>query len=253
MWIGGIEIRMMDILTITWLSCTLKALTELHADYNLHQGLVLTEGDLECLLYHYLMNQAELSGRHPSKDDQHGETPKFSTTYVHSQVTWFKPDELSGFEVDLTICDPKWLEVENLDHFGRDPNKAYAYDGECLAIEVKFLRHKRDARSKSTEDYRKFRDDLIPAKLHNIRSGVYQRSTEQNIAFVSVVGCKTQEIFNKAKYFIGKQLSYDENPCPWNLFTCLFGPREIVWCNKKLLNYYMTHLELGTYERRNGR
>lgn len=222
----------MNELTRNWLAATQKAIRSLQRKYSDCRGLLLTEGDLECHLFHELLNQPGLSGYHHSKNDTFylDETHNLDlkTTYVHSQITWFKPRKKSGFEVDITICDPAKLEVINIELFEEYTSKGFAYDGECVAIEIKCIRRAGDAKSKCTEDYIHLRDHLIPAKLQNIINGRYEISSPDNIAFVTVVGCKNKEAFDNAKPYLGKQL-VEGAVCPENLFICLFYQDEIIW------------------------
>ncbi len=231
----------MDELTASWVEATKRALKALQNKYRVNRGLLLTEGDLECHLFSELLKQDELSGYHDSMSGKYCGAPvdgaQLKTTFVHSQVTWFKPDQKSGFEVDLTIGDPAKLEVKNIELFGQYTSKGFAYDGECVAIELKFIRSEEDIRYKAHEDYLKLRDRLIPAKIENIAK-VYKISSEDNIAFISIVGCKDEEIFKKAKHYLGKHLSDMSTPCPENLFVGVFYQDEIMWDKNTLINEY---------------
>lgn len=231
----------MDSLTASWVEATKKALTSLQKKYEIYRGLLLTEGDLECHMFSELLQQKELSGYHSTKSGSYIGIPfngaDYKSTFVHSQVTWFKPGEKSGFEVDLTISDPAKLEVKNIELFDKYTSKGFAYDGECVAIELKFIRDESDASQKAHQDYLKLRDKLIPSKLANIGSQ-YNISTADNIAFISVVGCKDKEIFKKAKHYLGKHLCATNKSCPENLLIWLFYQDEIIWDKNSLMAAY---------------
>ena len=223
----------MDKLTQGWIEATKSAIESLQRKYKLNRGMLLTEGDLECHLFHELLQQPVLSGFHLSKNDSFwgndNNALELRTTFVHSQVTWFKPQKKSGFEIDITIGDPAKLEVINIELFEEYTHKGFAYDGECVAIELKFIRSESNAKSQATEDLIHLRDNVIPAKLKNIIDQKYKISTSENIAFVTVVGCKDEKIFNTSKAYIGKQLCNDDKMCPGNLLVCLFYQDEIIW------------------------
>jgi len=224
-----------------WLEAVRKAILKLQQEYYLNRGMLLTEGDLECHLFNKLLQEEELKGYHNSKNDSFLNTGKGSelkTSYFHSQVTWFKPDKKSGFEVDLTICDPKLLEVVNIELFEEYTNKGFAYDGPCIAIEAKFIRDLKKANIFGQEDYIKFRDKLIPSKLENIKTKKYKLSNENNIAFVCVVGCKNKEIFERAKYYLGKHLADESKKSYRNLFPYIFYQDDIIWDKAKLITDY---------------
>lgn len=231
----------MEPLTESWIDATKKAIQIIHDQYGKNRGMLLTEGDLECHLFAKLLDQESITGFHETKDSpiisENGDIV-LNSTYVHSQVTWFLPEKQSGFEVDLTICDPAKLEVINIELFEEYPHKGFAYDGPCVAIEIKFIIDEKAALTLAHEDYLKLRDRLIPSKLTNIRAELYKISTENNIAFISIVGCKNREIFNKAKKYIGKHLITEGKPCPDNLLICLFYQDEIVWEKEDFIEYY---------------
>lgn len=217
--------------TLTWMKAVKNAINKLYKQYNLNKGMLLTEGDLECHLFNKLMQEKDLKGYHTSQNDTKHNKHKgedFKTSFIHSQVTWFKSEQKSGFEVDLTIGDPKYLEVINLDLFEEYTHKGFAYDGPCIAIELKFIReHSKPERY--DEDFFKLRDKLIPAKLENIIAEKYKVSNENNIAFITLVGCKNKELFDKVKTFHIKHLSDTTKPCHANMFVCIFYYDEIIW------------------------
>jgi len=230
--------------TNTWIKSLKQAINKLQKTYQVNRGMLLTEGDLECHIFNYLMNEKELNGYHKSKNDtfsNSGNGSELKTSFIHSQVTWFKPDKKSGFEVDLTIANPKNLEVINIELFEEWTSKGFAYDGPCIAIEVKFIRDLKKAKIYGQEDYLKFIDTLIPAKIKNIEDGRYLNSNMNNIAFVSVVGCKTKEIFDTAKHYLGKHIANPDKDSPNNLFPCIFYQDEIIWDKKRLISDYKSY------------
>lgn len=228
----------MDKLTASWVEATKNALRSLQSDYKNNKGLILTEGDLECHLFSRLLQQPELTGFHESANEN------ARTSKVHSQVTWFRPERSSGFEVDITLCNPKYLKALDIELIETFPSKGFIYDGECVAIEVKFIRHLSRFGAQVDEDFLNLRDELIPSKLKNIEKLRYKRSSPENIAFISIVGCKDTEIFEKAKIYLGKHISNPEKPCPANLFVFLFYQDEIILENTDLVNYYHEDLKM---------
>ncbi|WP_375191035.1 hypothetical protein [Chryseobacterium sp.] len=227
--------------TLSWYEATINAISKLRNEYQINRGMLLTEGDLECHLFNKLLQEDRLSGYHNSKNDSFfnsGNGSELKTSFVHSQVTWFKPGKKSGFEVDLTIGKPSDLEVINIELFEEWTSKGFAYDGPCIAIEIKFIRDKSKAKTYGQEDYIKFRDILIPAKLENIAKEKYVKSNNENIAFLCVIGCKNKEIFDIAKQYLGKHLADVRKPCPNNLFVCIFYQDEIIWDKNILIGDY---------------
>lgn len=231
----------MDQLTKKWLDATLDSIKSLQKKYNINRGMLLTEGDLECHMFSELMEHESLKGFYSSRiNSLRGNLESESnmlTSMIHSQVTWFNTMQYSGHRVDLTICDPQMLEVENIELFEGYPSKGFAYDGPVVAIELKFIRDASHPKQYD-EDYIKLRDKLIPDKLENIKQGKYTKSNPENIAFISIVGCKRKDEYEKCKYYLGKHLSNNVKPCPENLLVCVFYQDEIVFDKEELVKYF---------------
>lgn len=230
--------------TSQWLESVKNATLKLQEEYKSYRGMLLTEGDLECHLFNKLLLEQSLAGYHECKGNSIYRTGNGSgllTSFVHSQVTWFKPGRQSGFNVDLTIGDPNLLEIINIEFFEDYPHKGFAYDGPSIAVELKFIRHLSKASFCAQEDFLKMRDEFIPAIFKNIENDVYKSINFSNIAFICIVGCKNKEIFEKAKHYLGKHLSDSVKPCPENLSVCIFYQDEIIWDKEFLKHEYINY------------
>lgn len=178
--------------TKSWIIAVENAVNNLQKKYTFQTGMLLTEGDLVGYLFRELKEQGEISGYHKSKDG-------FLTSFIHSEVTWFKPDTQSGYEVDLFVCDPKNLEINKIEIFENHPHKGFAHDGPCIAIEAKFIRDNSNVRDLAQKDILKLKNDLIPHKYINIESNKYKIAKKENVAFISLIGCKNKSVFDSAK------------------------------------------------------
>lgn len=223
----------MIIQTKRWLVATKLAVANLQKNYASNRGLLLTEGDLECQLFSELLKQPGLNKVATALDC-------VDTTFVHSQMTWFKKNQKSGFEVDLTLCNPANMEANTVTIMVPEPNKGYAHDGPCVAIELKFIRDIGKASMVAHEDYLKLRDKLIPAKIANITNpnSLYHGSNLKNIAFISIVGCKDKTIFDKAMPYIGKHLADTTKTSYSFLHTCLFYQDKVEWDKQNFIQAY---------------
>ena len=123
------------------------SIDSLITEYRNNTKSLLTEGDLENLLYY-----------HCKKND----------LPIHSQITWFKDSRKSGYEVDLTILDEQKLYVEKFDEYDKlyynfeYPHKGYFYDGKIIGIELKFVRKNKDLKKKILCDLKKLNEKIIP-------------------------------------------------------------------------------------------
>lgn len=216
----------MDPKVRTWLDVVVRCLREIQNDFEVNRALLLTEGDLECELYRRLLDVEELAHYGATKRDG------WRTRFVHSQVTWFstKPDRTakhSGFEVDLTIFDPANIDVQTFAMDEYYPNKGYVHDGECIAIELKFIRTnaRQEVANRANYNFIKTVDRLRVEKNRLVESGHYQVANMNNVGFVVVVGCKTDAIFDMALEFL--QNAIENRPCPENVFPIMFSPTRV--------------------------
>lgn len=205
-----------------WVSVIENSIRELQADYSINKGLLLTEGDLECELYRRLTLYKDFCETSATK------TEGWSTNFVHSQVTWFrtKTDGThldSGFEVDLTIFDPANLDVQTFENENYYPNKGYFHDGECIGIEVKFIRDQSRSKviSAANCDYIKVVDRLDCSKRNLITSQRYTNVTMNDVAFIIVVGCKTETIYDLALETLERAVKKRE--MPQNVIAIIFS------------------------------
>ncbi|OVE53980.1 hypothetical protein [Chryseobacterium mucoviscidosis] len=167
----------------TWINTLESALLKLFSDYQKNRNLIITEGDLECLIFSY----AKLRG-----------------LPIHSQISWFKDDKKSGFELDLTILNEEKLSVEKFDEIDRliydfnYPHKGYFYDGETIGIELKFIRNADKFNHNILCDIIKINESIIPSKVKNINNGVYKISTLDTTKFYIVLGFKEERLLKIA-------------------------------------------------------
>jgi hypothetical protein len=211
----------LDKQTILWIQTVISCIKEIQNDFNNNKGLLLTEGDLECELYRRLNNKPIFSKRLKCINSE------WRTGFIHSQVTWFKPDRESGFEVDLTLLNPSKLDIQTFELAQQYPNKGFFYDGEAVAIELKFLRDNKEGKisNDAQSDYIKIIDELRIAKENLISNKKYFQANMNNVGFIVVVGCKTEDIYDfaitKLEYAMSKR------PCPKNVIPIIFSHSKI--------------------------
>ena len=207
----------MDKTTRKWIDIVISSVQEIQKDFNNNKGLLLTEGDLECILYNKLISNKEFVSNKKCKSSD------WKTGFVHSQVTWFKPDKDSGFEIDLTLLNPESLDIQTFEEVQNFPNKGFFYDGEAVAIELKFIRS--DINKKVSNDaqcdYIKIVDRLHTSIELLIKKNRYSRANIDNIGFITVVACKTDEIYNLAIQKLKSAIK--KRPRPDNVFPIIFS------------------------------
>lgn len=207
--------------TENWTKEIIKIIYYLKNQYSTYKGLILTEGDLECQLYKLLTNSDLFSGFEETK------TKDWKSGFVHSQVTWFKPGVDSGFRVDLTICEPKNIKIDNFELVEDYPNKGFFHDGKAIAIELKFIRHRslNKISNDAQEDYVKIIKKLKVAKDVLIKQGRYSNVTDKDLAYICLIVCKSKEIYDIALEKLNNAIS--KNSHPKNVFPIIFHHTEI--------------------------
>lgn len=221
---------------LEWLNSLDSIFGSIHNSYVGNRQAILTEGDLHCLCFAHLRNKFEEQNNVGHYKHQLFQLK--SRVSVHSEITWFRINQLSGFEVDITVWDDQFLKFDKFDTFEAYPHKGFAYDGPILGIEVKFIREYDNPVKQAITDYEKFIEKLIPAKLQNINDGLYKVCRPDLVKFVSVIGCKRTDHFNKAKEAIGRVLTEKPNKSPIAIKIYLFGPDEIISDETAFIRYY---------------
>jgi hypothetical protein len=220
----------MDRQTQQWIASVISSVKEIQTDFATNKGLLLTEGDLECELYRQLHSKLNFSTRKKCK------TSTWKTGFIHSQVTWFKPDRESGFEVDLTILNPEKLDINTFELARDYPNKGFFYDGETVAIELKFIRDGSSTKISNDAqcDYIKIVDELRIAKETLITSKKYFQANMDNVGFVIVVACKNDEIYQTALEKL--EATITKRACPTNVFPIIFSHTKMKIFNNSITN-----------------
>jgi hypothetical protein len=208
----------MDEIVINWIKKVDQSIYNLYEMYSTNKGNILTEGDLECHMFNNLITDSSLGQIQKTKSEG------YNSCSVHSQVTWFNQIRQSGYEVDLTIIDPAFLYPREIEMQEAFPSKNYYYDGPCLAIELKFVRHKSDSKAMIIEDYKKIMDLIRKDKHRNIEKGRYKRSTKDNIAFVSIIGFKEHEYLNHSIESLLEIIHSRDRSIPRDLVLYIMSP-----------------------------
>lgn len=188
-----------------------EAINEVYKKYSNSNKSILTEGDLENLLFHYCACK---------------------NLPIHSQITWFKDDKKSGFEVDLTILNEENLYVEKFDELDKlfynfeYPHKGYFYDGEIIGIEIKFIRNNINFKKNILCDLIKVNEKIIPHKKNNINNQLYKISDLENVKFHIIIGFKEFEKLTLAKKILKKYLD-DNLELKQFVQLTIFSPNKI--------------------------
>ncbi len=107
---------------------------ELANEYRANPGIILTETDMQCLLYKKFLEISILNTLDDSKDG-------YKTYAVHTELSWFDISGKLTLKPDITILIPDYLTVTKHKNINF-PTKGYVFEGGGIIFELKFNRYK---------------------------------------------------------------------------------------------------------------
>ncbi len=107
---------------------------ELGSEYRTCPGIILTETDMQCLLYKKLLEIDILSLLYDTKDG-------YKTYAVHTELSWFDLDRKLTLKPDITILLPDYLRITKYKNINF-PTKGSEFSGGGIIFELKFNRYK---------------------------------------------------------------------------------------------------------------
>lgn len=112
-----------------------QVIQELLEHYRRVPGLILTEDDLKCQLFHLLLRLPELADETETADEG------VFGSKVHTEVSWFDENNRLSLKPDLTITDPRLLSIYRpMQREVRLPTKGFHFRGDAIIFELKFFR-----------------------------------------------------------------------------------------------------------------
>lgn len=136
------------------------SLEEIDREWKEHKGLLLSEDDLKCHLFHKLMlAQGNLFGA-PSESIN----PHINTCPLHTELKYYDNNGVLKYKPDICILNPKKLSIFHDINRPSLPTsgKRFQSYGETIAIELAFIKNKRGlTHMKDVEKVRKDFDKLI--------------------------------------------------------------------------------------------
>ena len=115
----------------------LEKLDELQSDFQENKGIILTEHDLQCLLFHKLY---DLFTHDKETDDI-----EIKGSPLHCEIPFFDEERKLRLRPDIAIIDPKGYSIIHSieDRYKETPSKEFSFYGDAIVIELKFCRAKR--------------------------------------------------------------------------------------------------------------
>lgn len=107
---------------------------ELGDEHQNYSGMILTETDLQCLLYKKLL-EIELLGTLETTKDGHLTYP------LHTELSWYDQNDHLALKPDITILMPDKLKITSQKNVDL-PKKGFVFSGGGIIFELKFNRFK---------------------------------------------------------------------------------------------------------------
>jgi len=165
----------------------LEKLSEIELDFQENKGIILTECDLQCLLFHKIY---ELFAH-----NQETFNPQIKGSPLHSEIKFFNENGKLFYQPDITIINPdSYSIIHSIEDFTiKDDrikykptsSKEFEFGGDAIIIELKFCRTKNGITKVGS-----FKDDL--RKIKKIKKLVERNSQSKVYGIVA--------IFNKTDY-----------------------------------------------------
>lgn len=116
--------------------------------------MILTETDLQCILYQKLLEIESLKKIEKTNNEE-----DFRTHYVHTEVSWFDNSGRLTMKPDISLIKPSNLTIESGTKGIRMPTKGFYFLEGGIIFELKFNRNKSCRRflNEIKKDFEKFK------------------------------------------------------------------------------------------------
>jgi len=191
----------------------LGKLSELELDYQENKGIILTEYDLQCLLFYKLYDLFE--------HNQETFDPHIKGSPLHSEIKFFDENGKLYYQPDITIISPNnYSIIHSIAEFTIDDtkikykptsSKEFEFGGDSIIIELKFCRNRKgiikvDSYKKDLEKIKKIKE-LVERNSHNKVYGIvaiFNKTDCKSTIFDDFI--RTNNILSdiKVQYYTGK-------------------------------------------------
>ena len=130
-----------------------EKIDEIGKFYNENKAVILTETDLQCILYQKLLEIETLNKMEKTNNEE-----DFRTHYVHTEVSWFDNNGRLTMKPDISLISPSNLTIESGSKDIRMPTKGFYFLEGGIIFELKFNRSKSSKRflNEIKKDFEKF-------------------------------------------------------------------------------------------------
>lgn len=190
-----------------------SVIQQIERDYQSAQGLILTESDLKCLIFSKLRNriisqfhkyitssrrnEAHNTYSHHVRWKMRTRDPGIYSSPLHTELAWYDENHRLTIKPDITILDPSGLSILHGFASPRLPSKQYAFRGEAILLELKFIRNRKGIGVKTLEAIMK---DF--AKIQRLEAKLSSEQMGDKFFCYFVIFNKTDIVCNEFEMFI---------------------------------------------------
>lgn len=174
----------------------LEKLSELELDFQKNQGIILTEYDLQCLVFHKIYDLFS--------HDMETFDPQIKGSPLHTEIKFFNDKGKLYYRPDLTIIKPdnysiihsiaEFVIKEDTIQYKPTSSKEFEFGGDSIIIELKYCRGKLGIR----------KTDSFKADLEKIREikGLVEKDNSSKVYGIVAIFNKTDKTVSKFKDFV---------------------------------------------------
>jgi hypothetical protein len=191
----------------------LEKISELELDFQRNQGIILTEYDLQCLIFHKIYDLFT--------HDQRTFDWNIKGSPLHTEIKFFNENGKLFFRPDITIIKPENYSIIHSiadfviknDKIKYKPtsSKEFEFGGDSMIIELKFCREKQGITNINSfkSDLRKIRriKKLVEkdgvSKVYGILA-IFNKTDRKNIELIDFIDSNEFDNEISVKYYSGK-------------------------------------------------
>lgn len=135
-----------------------KKIDEIGQFYNENKAVILTETDLQCLVYQKLLEIDELKKIKNTRNEKN-----IKTHYVHTEISWFDENGKLTIKPDISLIEPDVLTISDGIKNIKMPAKGFSFTEGGIIFELKLNRYKTSTRflNEIKKDFAKFKKLLL--------------------------------------------------------------------------------------------
>lgn len=129
----------------------------IYNDWKRNPAYILTEADLQCILYSRISESSFFGGFHGTRE------PYIRGHRVHSEVSWYNErNNRLRYRTDITILDTNNLSILQgpVGTGFKLPSKRFYFDGQAIIFELKFNRNRGILRKEFVTDIEKDKSNI---------------------------------------------------------------------------------------------